>query len=142
MPAVTLGNQVPLNTARVPFARYINTIHERIHPAFAEVLTAFEQSPQAKPLAPDLVTGVEMVIEQRTGKLARMGIVRPSGAEAFDRAVLDAIRRAQPFPPAPDVIASPDGRVYLHWEFHRDPFDACSTRNVRPFLLKLAPVAK
>jgi len=29
---------------------------------------------------------------------------------------------------------APDGNVYLHWEFHRDPYDACSTRNARPFL--------
>ena len=29
--------------------------------------------------------------------------------------------------------------MYLHWEFHRDPFDACTTRNARPFILKTAP---
>jgi hypothetical protein len=30
---------------------------------------------------------------------------------------------------------SPDGNVYLHWEFHRDEVYACSTMNARPFLL-------
>jgi hypothetical protein len=25
------------------------------------------------------------------------------------------------------------------WELHRDPVDACSTRNARPYLLKLTP---
>ena len=34
---------------------------------------------------------------------------------------------------------SPDGKVYLHWEFHRDRNDACSTRNAFPYLLKAAP---
>ncbi len=39
----------------------------------------------------------------------------------------------------PEAFVSPDGNVYLHWEFHRDPYDACTTRNARPFLLKEAP---
>jgi hypothetical protein len=54
-------------------------------------------------------------------------------------AALSSVDRAGPFGKAPEIIASPDGNVYLHWEFHRDPFDACTTRNARPFLLKNAP---
>ena len=30
---------------------------------------------------------------------------------------------------------SPDGNVYLHWEFHRDEVYACSTQGARPFIL-------
>jgi hypothetical protein len=36
-------------------------------------------------------------------------------------------------------IVSPDGNVYVHWEFHSDPFDACTTRDARPYLLKGVP---
>jgi hypothetical protein len=68
-----------------------------------------------------------------------MGILRPSGSVTFDRTVLNTLDRAQPFGQAPDVIVSPGGNVYVHWEFHRDPIDGCSTRNMRPFLLKSAP---
>jgi hypothetical protein len=47
------------------------------------------------------------------------------------------VQRASPFGPAPSAIISPDGNVYLHWEFHRDEVYACSTMNARPFLLNL-----
>src|SRR5689334_3505828 len=37
-PSVRLGNQLSLNAARVPFAAYINMMHNRLHPIFAEEL--------------------------------------------------------------------------------------------------------
>jgi outer membrane biosynthesis protein TonB len=60
--------------------------------------------------------------------------VKTSGITAFDIAALDSVQRASPFGTAPSAIVSPDGRVYLHWEFHRDDY-ACSTINARPFML-------
>jgi hypothetical protein len=56
---------------------------------------------------------------------------------AFDVAALDSVQRASPFGPAPSAIVSPDNRVYLHWEFHRDEVFACSTMNARPFILNV-----
>jgi hypothetical protein len=35
-PFVQLGNTTALNTARVPFALYLNAIHTRLHPTFAD----------------------------------------------------------------------------------------------------------
>jgi hypothetical protein len=67
-----------------------------------------------------------------------MGVVSTSGVTAFDIAALDAVDRAQPFGPAPSAIISPDGNVYLHWEFHRDEF-ACSTAGASPFILSTPP---
>jgi TonB family protein len=137
---VQLGNTAPLGEARVPFALYLNHIHNRIHPIFAEeFLRAFDSLPPDHPLNQDLSTLLEIVLEQPTGQLLRMGVVRSSGVAAFDIAALNAMARAQPFGAAPEVIASPDGRVYLHWELHRDPVDACTTRNARPYILKSVP---
>jgi hypothetical protein len=102
-------------------------------------IATLDKLPASHPLNQQLVTVLEIVIEQTTGKVVKMGIVKASGVTVFDLAVLDSVNRAQPFGPAPEVIASPDGNVYLHWEFHRDPVDACSTRNARPFILKSAP---
>jgi hypothetical protein len=34
------------------------------------------------------------------------------------------------------VIVSPDGNVYLHWEFHRNPIPACSTYFARTYMIK------
>lgn len=123
----------------MPFATYLVTMHRRIHPVFAEELAAFEKFPRDHALDGDLSTTLEIVIDKNTGKLVRMGVVKASGLTAFDVAALSAVSRAQPFGQTPDIIVSLDGNVYVRWEFHRDPEDACSVRNAFPFLLKSAP---
>lgn len=140
-PLVELGNQTSLNAARMPFATYINTIHNRIHPIFAEeFLVALDGLPRDNPLVrANNITHLEIVLNKDTGRVVRMGVTRSSGVTAYDVVALNSVDRAQPFGRAPDIIASPDGNVYLHWEFHRDPVDACSSRNAHPFLLKDVP---
>jgi TonB family protein len=140
VPTVQPGNITALNAARVPFATYLVAVHNRIHPLFADqLLGSLGNLPPGHPLNGDLSVHLEIVTAKDTGKIVRMGVTKASGATAFDVAALDAVSRAAPFGKAPDVIASPDGNVYLHWEFHRDPIDACTTRNARPYILKSAP---
>jgi hypothetical protein len=55
---------------------------------------------------------------------------------AFDIAALESVMRASPFGAPPTEIVSPDGRVYFHWEFYRNPDYACSTYFAHPFILK------
>lgn len=131
------GNQTALNTAAVPFASYLNTIHNRIHPLFADsFLGSLDNLPRTHPLnSPKLVTRLEIVVSPKEGRIVKMGIVKTSGITSFDIAALDSVHRAQPFGPAPGAIVSTDGNVYLHWEFHRDEVFACSTMHARPFLL-------
>ena len=134
------GNQTALNAAAAPFATYINTIHNRLHPIFAEeFLGSLENLPPSHALNQDLVTHLEIVLNKEEGRIVRLGVTRASGSTIFDAVALNSVQRASPYGKAPDAIVSPDGNVYLHWEFHRDPFDACTTRNARPFLLKEAP---
>ncbi|WP_437839661.1 hypothetical protein [Sorangium sp. So ce1153] len=136
-PSVKPGNQTSLNAARVPFATYINMIHNRLHPIFAEeFLASLESLPAGHAFNQNRVTHLEIVLNKDNGSIVRLGVTRPSGMTAFDIVALSSVHRASPFGKAPDAIVSPDGNVYLHWEFHRDPYDACSTRNARPFLLK------
>ncbi|MDP9034143.1 MAG: energy transducer TonB [Myxococcota bacterium] len=137
--SVKPGNQTALNTAGVPFASYLNGMHNRIHPIFADsFLDSLDSLPPRHPMNDQhLVTSLEIVLT-REGHLKKMGVVKTSGITAFDIAALDAIDRAQPFGPAPKAIVSPDGNVYLHWEFHRDEVYACSTMNARPFILNVA----
>jgi TonB C terminal len=134
--SVREGNQTALNTARVPFASYLNGMHNRIHPIFAEsFLESLDTLPANNPLNDQhLVTRLEIVLT-KDGHLKRMGIVKTSGLTTFDIAALDSVDRAQPFGPAPSAIVSPDGNVYLHWEFHRDEVFACSTQGARPYIL-------
>jgi len=139
-PSVQLANTTALNGARSPFATYLVAMHNRIHPIFAdEYLGTLGNLPKDHPLNQDLTAALEIVLNRDTGKVVRMGVVRPSGMTEFDLVALSAVDRASPFGRAPDVIASPDGNVYVHWEFHRDPVDACTTRNAWPFILKSAP---
>ncbi len=135
--SVKPGNQTALNTAAVPFASYLNTIHNRIHPIFADsFLGSLDNLPRTHPMNnPKMVTRLEIVVSPKEGRIVKMGIVKTSGITAFDVAALDSVHRAQPFGPAPGAIVSPDGNVYLHWEFHRDEVFACSTMHARPFML-------
>lgn len=141
--SVKPGNQTALNAAAVPFASYLNTIHNRIHPLFADsFLGSLDNLPKNHPMNdPKLITRLEIVVSPKNGHVVKMGIVKTSGITAFDIAALDSVHRAQPFGPAPGAIVSPDGNVYLHWEFHRDEVFACSTMHARPFMLNTPPKA-
>ena len=138
--SVKPGNQTALNTAAVPFATYLNGMHNRIHPIFADTfLGSLDSLPKDHPLNNvKMITRLEIVLT-KDGHLQKMGIVRTSGVTAFDIAALDSVQRASPFGPAPNAIVSPDGNVYLHWEFHRDEVYACSTMNARPYLINTPP---
>jgi hypothetical protein len=142
-PTVKLGNQTALNAAAKPFATYLNSIHNRIHPKFADdFLQALNSLPKGHSLNDmHLVAHVELVLSKDEGKIVRMGMAKRSGNSIFDAVALSSIDKASPFGKAPSDIVSSDGNVYLHWEFHRDPVDACSSRNARPYLVKNPPKA-
>ena len=142
VPGVKPGNQTALNAAKSAFATYLNTIHNRIHPIFAEeFLQSLSNLPPGHKLNDNLVAHIEIVVGKDDGKIVRTGITKASGSTAFDLVAVNSARRAGPFGKPPDAIVSHDGKVYIHWEFHRDPYDACSSRNARPYILK-APEAK
>lgn len=140
VPSVRPGNQTALNTAKSAFAGYLNGIHNRIHPLFAdEFLSSLDSLPSSHPMNNEaLSTEIEIILDQESGNVVRMGVTKFSGITAFDIAALDSVKRAAPFGAPPHEIVSPDGNVYLHWEFHRNA-EACSTFNARPFLLKAQP---
>jgi TonB family protein len=135
------GNQTALNTARVPFASYLNQIHNRLHPIFADsFLASLESLPSDSPMnKADMVTNIEIILDKDDGRIVKMGVTRSSGSTMFDVAALESVQNSSPFGKPPPIIVSPDGRVYLHWEFYRNPFYACSTYFAHPYLLKAAP---
>jgi hypothetical protein len=143
VPSVKIGNQTALDTARVPFASYLNQIHNRIHPIFADqFLDSLDSLPAAHPMNQNrerMFTSLELVLDRQEGRIVRMGVTKTSGVTAFDVGALESVNRAAPFGPPPEAILSPDGNVYLHWEFHREPMYACSTFFAHPFMLKGNP---
>ncbi len=136
---VKLGNQTALNTAQSPFATYLNHIHNRLHPIFAiDYLGFLDGLPGSAGLhEKDMKTDLEIVLSQNNGSIVKMGVTRTSGVTAFDISALESVQRASPFGVPPPAIVSPDGNVYLHWEFHRDPMFACSTFYARPYIIKV-----
>lgn len=142
VPMVKPGNTTALNAARSPFATYLNDIHNRIHPIFADdYLGSLGRLPASDPQnRPDLVAHMEIIVSRVDGSLVKLpGIVRASGVTAFDVSALASVLQASPFGTPPAAIVSPDGNVYLHWEFYRNPNYACSTYFARPFMLKAPP---
>ncbi|WP_437303488.1 energy transducer TonB family protein [Sorangium sp. So ce388] len=139
VPEVQAGNLVALGKTRVPFARYINSMHERLHPIYEEELAAGRKAHAELRGAADMAVWIEVVVNRADGRLARLGVVKSSGSVGFDVVALEAVLRAAPFDAPPPLLASPGGKVYLHWVLHTDPHEACSTRNARPFLLARAP---
>lgn len=136
---VKLGNQTALNSARVPFASYLNRIHNRLHPIFAVNYLGFlDGLPGSAGLHDnDMKTNLEIVLSQSNGSVVKMGVTATSGVTAFDISALESVQRASPFGAPPPSIVSPDGNVYLHWEFHRNPLLACSTYFARPYIIKV-----
>jgi len=128
------------NSAASPFARYLNRMHLRIHPIFTdEFLVMLEKATTPGPMSdPKIYTILEIVLSS-DGSVRKVGVVKTSGVTAFDAGAIDSVMTAAPFGRTPAEIRSPDGNVYMHWEFHRDTHLACSTVNVRPILLRSAP---
>ena len=138
VPHVKPGNQTALNTRASAFANYLNAMHQRIHVIFADsFLASLDQFPKNSPLNNfEMHTELEIILNQTEGGVVTLGIVKTSGVTAFDINALEAVNKAAPFGKPPTEIVSPDGNVYLHWEFHRNPDMACSTWFAYPYILK------
>lgn len=137
---VKVGNQRALGMpAAISFAKYLNAMHNRIHPIFTDTyLASLDKLPKDDPRNdPKLVTRVELVISPDDGRILQLGVVRSSGVASFDTAAVDSVNSAAPFGPATPDMASSDGKIYIHWELHRDPVLGCSTKGVQPFRLAL-----
>jgi len=136
-PVLAPANAHVIGDAALTFAEYLNAMHRKLHPIFADTLLAgLDKLPPDNPLQDrSLNVTVEVVLEGATGKIVQGRVVRGSRSTAFDLATLRALEHAAPFGPAPKAIRSFDGNVHLQWELRRDAM-ACSTLGVHPFLLR------
>jgi TonB family protein len=132
---VTPSNQTELNTRAAPFAQFIAHMHRQIHEKWAfgflsQMDTSFRDSPMNDL---KLVAKLEIVLDGE-GNVDKIAMVRTSGVTGFDGAAIGAVLDAAPFPTPPAAILSGNGKVYLHWKFHRNG-DACGTPGVNYFIL-------
>jgi TonB family protein len=138
-PEVKPGNQTALGTRAAPFAVFIARMHRRIHElwgfGFLEDLDG--KSPSNPMNDRKLAVKLEIVLNG-DGTVDRATIVRPSGVLTFDVAAIDTIENAGPFEEPPGEIRSKNGKIYLHWTFHRDERQ-CSPYFADPFILENEP---
>jgi TonB family protein len=132
---VTPDNQTELNTRAAPFAQFITHMHRQIHEKWAfGFLTQMDLSFRDSPMNDlKLVAKLEIVLDGE-GNVDKIAMVRTSGITGFDIAAISAVYDAAPFPTPPGAIVSGNGKVYLHWKFHRNG-DACGTPGVNYFIL-------
>jgi hypothetical protein len=145
IPEVRPGNQTALNTRAAPFAAFIARMHRNIHElwgfGFLEDLdkrTGFGPKASFDPLNnPSLITKLEIVLNG-DGTIAKVTVIRASGLVQFDVAAIDAVYSAGPYSDPPREIRSGNGKIYVHWTFHRDERQ-CATSGVDYYILDNAP---
>jgi len=139
IPEVKPGNQTALNTRAAPFAAYIAKMHRSIHKLWGfGALEDWDELSGSSPLNnPALSTTLEMVLN-RDGTLDKVTVVRASGYLPFDAAAIDVAFNAGPYPDPPKAIRSANGKIYVHWQFHRDERQ-CATSGVDYFILDNPP---
>jgi TonB family protein len=135
------GNQTALNTRAVPFAQFITRMHRKIHELWAfGFMAGLDSKPASLPLNdPGLLAKLEIVLDGQ-GNVDRVAVVRSSGLTIYDSAAIDVVYSAAPYPTPPPTILSGNGKVYIHWTFHRNE-EACGTAGVDYFILNNGPKA-
>ena len=88
---------------------------------FAEAVRRKIESKKRYPMAAQKVgiegrTGVRMTI-LKDGRLEKVEIVKPSGYEILDRAALQSVRDAAPFPPIPKEMGRDEIQMSIHLVF-------------------------
>src|SRR5262249_40443141 len=134
-PEVKPGNQTALGTRAAPFAVFIARMHRKIHELWGfGFLEDLDGKPNSNPMNDrELEVTLEIVLNS-DGTLDKATIVKPSGILTFDVAAIDTVQNAGPFEAPPEAIKSGNGKVYLHWTFHRDERQ-CSPYFADPFIL-------
>jgi len=124
-----------------PFAAYIARMHRSIHRLWGfGVLEDWDALPPSSPFNdPTLMTNLEIVVNPE-GTVDKVTIVTRSGHLPYDVAAIDVAYSAAPYPATPPEIRSANGKVYVHWRFHRDRRQ-CATSGVDYFILTNPPPA-
>lgn len=117
------GNHTGVNRKSNAFGSYVGMIHHKIHERWAHgyLMDLDIHEPGGSPMNdPTLNTQLEFVIRAEDGKVESVNIVRSSGQVRFDAQAAAIAHSIGPHPNPPPELVSPNGRVYVHWNFWRD----------------------
>ncbi|RAL23490.1 hypothetical protein DL240_04835 [Lujinxingia litoralis] len=138
IPHVQVGNHTQVNAASAAHATMIARMHRRyIHPQWAlSFVQRIETTlPGRHPLNDlSLYTQLEIVIDGESGAVVDVIRLRPSGNEVYDGQAIMIAWSIGSLAPVPDEVISPDGRVYIHWDFYRNQ-RLCGTFGAKIFRL-------
>ncbi len=139
VPEVKPGNQTALNTRAAPFAAFIARMHRSIHELWGfGFLEELDGRPQSDPLNNrSLIAKLEIVLSG-DGTVDKVTLIRPSGEMRYDVAAIDTVYAAGPYAEPPPAIRSRNGKIYVHWSFHRDERQ-CATSGVNYYILDNPP---
>ena len=137
-PEANGGRPVAWEGAQAELDAYLDGVHACVHEAFAaSFLRSLAALPKEHPLSdPTLETTLELVIDGDTGALVSSGVVGSSGVPEFDAAAVAAFAHAFPLAKPPEDTLSSDGKLYVTWELHRNPEEACRREQARPWKLR------
>ncbi len=137
-PEANSGRPVGWEGAEGDLNAYLENVHACVHEAFADsFLASLETLPKDNPLSdPTLEATIEIVIDGETGALTRAGVVASSGVPEFDAAAVASFAHAFPLAKPPEATLSSDGQLYVTWELHRNPEEACRREQARPWKLR------
>jgi TonB family protein len=139
VPEVRTGNQTALNTRAMPFASFIARMHRTIHKLWGfGVLEDWDTKLSSSPLNDMSRWTMLEIVLNGDGTIDKVTVVRPSGYLPYDVAAMDVVMSAGPYPDPPGEIKSANGKIYLHWRFHRDARQ-CATFGVDPYILTTPP---
>jgi TonB family protein len=140
IPEVKPGNQTALNTRAAPFAAFIARMHRSIHElwgfGFLEDLDGRSESDPMNNRS--LMTKLEIVLAG-DGTVDKVTVIKSSGVLPYDVAAIDTVYNAGPYAEPPAAIRSRNGKIYVHWSFHRDERQ-CATSGVDYYILDTPPV--
>lgn len=131
------GNHTGVNAHKSVFASYLGSIHRKIHVRWANnyLMDLDLHERRGSPLNdPRLNTKLEFVITADSGEVESVNIVSSSGEVRFDAQAVSIAYRIGPHPNPPPEIVSPDGKIYIHWNFWRDQRQ-CGTFGASVFIV-------
>lgn len=117
------GNHTGVNAKPSVYATYINRIHRKIHARWgAGFLPHLDTNfGPGHPLNDSkLHSKLEFVIDAASGAVDSVNIVNSSGHTMYDAEAVAISYSVGPHKNPPGEIVSPDGKVYVHWNFWRD----------------------
>src|SRR5262249_50358177 len=134
-PEVKPGNQTALGTRAAPFAVFIARMHRKIHELWGfGFLEELDGKSAGNPMNDRKLEGELEIVLTGHRSLDTATIVEPSGQLTFGVAAIDVLQNAAPFESPPESIRSANGKISLHWVFHRDERQ-CSPYFASPFIL-------